>query len=58
MDVYGDNTNIISEGIPELLSYMDEVMPKKEVIGEDNVMDISDVAVDMDEFLTNNTKKN
>ena len=29
-DVYGDNANIIPEEIPELLSYMDEVMPRKE----------------------------
>ena len=28
MDVYGDNANIIPEEIPELLSYMEEVMPK------------------------------
>ena len=30
VDVYGDNANIIPEKIPELLSYMDEVMPRKE----------------------------
>lgn len=29
MDVYGDNANIIPEEIPELLSYMEEVMPEK-----------------------------
>ncbi len=29
MDVYGDNANIIPEEIPELLSYMEEVMPKE-----------------------------
>ena len=29
VDVYGDNQNIIPEEIPELLSYMDDVMPKK-----------------------------
>lgn len=57
MDVYGDNANIIPEEIPELLSYMDEVMPKKEAVGEDNVKDVSDIAVDIDEFLTKNKKK-
>ena len=30
VDVYGDKRNIIPEEIPELLSYMDDVMPKKE----------------------------
>ena len=29
VDVYGDNKNIIPEEIPELLSYMEEVAPKK-----------------------------
>ena len=29
VDVYGDNQNIIPEEIPELLSYLDDVMPKK-----------------------------
>ena len=30
MDVYGDNGNIIAEEIPpELLSYMEEVLPEK-----------------------------
>lgn len=29
VDVYGDNVNIIPEKIPELTSYMDEVLPGK-----------------------------
>lgn len=29
MDVYGDNQNIIPEEIPELTSYIDDVLPKK-----------------------------
>lgn len=29
MDVYGDNKNIIPEEIPELISYMEDVMPEK-----------------------------
>lgn len=32
MDVYGDNANIIPEEIPKLLSYMEEVMPEKEML--------------------------
>lgn len=28
VDVYGDNQNIIREEIPELLSYMEDAMPK------------------------------
>lgn len=30
VDVYGDNTNIMPEEIPELLSYMEDVMPGRE----------------------------
>ena len=42
MDVYGDNQNIIPEEIPELLSYMKDVMPKKkgEADLEDSALDI------------------
>lgn len=57
MDVYGDNANIIPEEIPELLSYMDEVMPKKKDTGEESQMDVSDIAVDIDKFLTKNKMK-
>lgn len=50
MDVYGDNANIISEEIPELLSYMEEVMPDK--AGKDNVgKDVEDIVIDVAEFL-------
>lgn len=59
MDVYGDNANIIPEEIPELLSYMDDVMPgkeKNETANGDNQADVSGIVVDMDEFLQN--KKN
>lgn len=59
MDVYGDNANIIPEEIPELLSYMDDVMPgkeKNEIANGDNQADVSGIVVDMDEFLPN--KKN
>ena len=42
VDVYGDNQNIIPEEIPELLSYMKDVMPKKkgEADLEDSALDI------------------
>lgn len=31
---------------------MDEVMPKKKDTGEESQMDVSDIAVDIDKFLT------
>lgn len=50
MDVYGDNANIIPEEMPELLSYMDDVMPKKAV--NDNAKDdIEDTVINIDGFL-------
>lgn len=36
IDVYWDITNIIPEEILELISYMDEVMPKKTLQGIDS----------------------
>lgn len=54
VDVYGDNVNIIPEEIPELVSYMDEVMPKKDaqdIAAETNQEDLSDTLVDMESFL-------
>lgn len=49
MDVYGDNANIIPEEIPELLAYMEEVMPDKadKSIGE---KDVEDIVIDVAEF--------
>lgn len=47
MDVYGDNANIIPEEIPELSSYMDEVMPKK----ESNNNDTWETVIDLDGLL-------
>lgn len=50
MDVYGDNSNIIPEEIPELLSYMEEVMPKEsDNDGMNHVL--LDTLVDVEEFL-------
>ena len=44
MDVeYGDNGNIIAEEIPpELLSYMEEVLPEKKKDNTENVLDNDD----------------
>ena len=53
IDVYGDNTNIIPEEIPELISYMDEVMPKKAVQGVDSEAkgeEVLDTLIDMEKF--------
>ncbi len=50
MDVYGDNANIIPEEIPELLSYMDEVMPDKSR-DDDNESNMQDIVIDVDRYL-------
>ncbi len=50
MDVYGDNANIIPEEIPELLSYMEEVMPEKN--GEKDLEnETRDTLIDIEGFL-------
>ncbi|MCD8337508.1 MAG: RtcB family protein [Lachnospiraceae bacterium] len=51
MDVYGDNANIIPEEIPELLSYMEKVMPNREEPEDD---DISKIEIDVSRFLKEN----
>ena len=50
MDVYGYNANIIPEEIPELLSYMDEVMPDK---SRDNDAEstVQDFTIDVGRYL-------
>lgn len=50
MDVYGDNANIIPEEVPELLSYMNEVMPKKSK-GDSVKNSVQDITIDIDEYL-------
>lgn len=30
LDVYGDNKNIIADGVPKIEAYMEEVLPKAE----------------------------
>ena len=50
MDVYGDNANIIPEDVPELLSYMEEVMPTESC--DDSVKkDMLDVEVDVEQLM-------
>lgn len=51
MDVYGDNGNIIAEEIqPELLSYMEEVLPEKK---KDNTENVLDTLINVEKFLQN-----
>ena len=50
MDVYGDNANIILEEIPELLSYMDEVIPDKSR-ADDTQSALQDIMLDVDRYL-------
>lgn len=51
MDVYGDNTNIIPEEIPELISYIDEVMPEKADAKSGGSDVLAEVVIDIAEFL-------
>lgn len=53
MDVYGDNVNIIPEEIPELLSYMEEVMPKRANTDSDKD-EILDTVINIEEILPMN----
>ena len=51
MDVYGDNGNIIAEEIPpELLSYMEEVLPEKK---KDNTENVLNTIINVEKFLKN-----
>lgn len=53
MDVYGDNVNIIPEEIPELLSYMEEVIPKRANTDSDKD-EILDTVINIEEILPMN----
>ena len=49
--MYGDNGNIIAEEIPpELLSYMEEVLPEKKELDTEIVLD---TMINVNEFLKN-----
>lgn len=49
VDVYGDNANIIPDEIPELVEFMDEVLPK-ETEGEDGKL--LDIVTDTSYYIT------
>ena len=54
MDVYGDNGNIIAEEIPpELLSYMEEVLPEKK---KDNTENVLDTMINVEKFCRTNVR--
>lgn len=53
VDVYGDNHNIIPEEIPELVSYMNEVLPKKRG-GQDLKDVILDPVLEIERYLPDN----
>ena len=50
VDVYGDNQNIIPEEIPELVSYMNDVMPKKKS-GQDMKDVVLDTVIETEKYL-------
>ena len=50
VDVYGDNQNIIPEEMSELLSYMDDVMPKKKD-GDKQGGEVLDAGIKVEEYL-------
>lgn len=51
LDVYGDNSNIVPEELPELLSYMEDVVPKKES-QQSMASNVLDIVIDVGEYLT------
>ena len=51
MDVYGDNGNIVAEEIPpELLSYIEEVLPEKK---KDNTENVLNTMINVEKVLKN-----
>ena len=50
VDVYGDDQNIIPEEIPELVSYMNDVMPKKRS-GQDLKDVVLDTVIETEKYL-------
>ena len=51
IDTYGDNKNIIADGIPEIEAYMKEVLPdpEKEQLFRQELLEI---VVDVSEYIT------
>ena len=50
VDVYSDNQNIIPEEIPELVSYTNDVMPKKRS-GQDLKDVVLDTVIETEKYL-------
>ena len=48
VDVYGDNRELIVDGVPELEAYIKEVIPKKHIRGK---TDLSDFVIDISGYL-------
>ena len=48
MDVYGDNMEIIADGVPEIEEFMQEVLPD---VQADGVNDQTDILPDIDRYL-------
>lgn len=50
VDIYGDNSNIIPEEIPELLTYMKDVLPSEE--GQQGLSpNVLDTVIDVEMYL-------
>lgn len=53
VDIYGDKRNIVPEEIPELISYMADVMSKKK--GKQNLKDnVLDAGIELEQYLSKN----
>lgn len=50
MDVYGDNEGIIADGVPEMLDFMEEVLPKQEQ-QEEFRESLLDIVIDANHYL-------
>ena len=48
MDVYGDNMEIIADGVPEIEEFMQEVLPD---VQADGINDQTDILPDIDRYL-------
>lgn len=51
IDTYGDNKNIIADGIPEIEKYMNEVLlnPEQEILFQQELLEI---VVDVSEYIS------
>jgi len=50
MDIYGDNKNIISDGVPEIEAYMKDVLPDLEAEKQFKE-ELLEIVMDITEFL-------